>query len=279
MSDAVAEQKRNVSQVFDAVAGVYDSPALRFFPFCADRMVAYLKPRLGAKVLDVATGTGAVAVALAQAVGPEGQVMGIDMSENMLVKAKHNIKKMALENVDLFQMDAEEPDFRSNYFDYVTCSFGLFFMPRMGHALEQWKRLTKPGGRVLFSSFTGNAFRPLADQLFEGLQAAGVDVAARPLASERLKDANVCRALMEEAGYEEITQGEVQLGYHLRDAEEWWEAVWNSAMRGLVLQLPVDQQQDFKQAHLQRVGELVTDEGLWLDVEVRLTQGRVPENT
>lgn len=277
MNDAVVEQKRNVALVFDSVAGVYDSPALRFFPFCAERMVGYLQPRRGAKVLDVATGTGAVAMALAQAVGPEGRVIGIDMSENMLAKAGHNIKKMALENVELLQMDAEEPDFRADYFDSVTCSFGLFFMPRMAHALEQWTRVTKPGGLVVFSSFTGNAFRPLSDELFADLQAAGVDVAARPLASERLKDGETCRALMAEAGYEEIVQDEVQLGYHLRDAADWWDAVWNSAMRGLVLQLPNDEIEAFKQAHLKKIGKYVTDEGLWFDVEVRLTRGRVPE--
>jgi ubiquinone/menaquinone biosynthesis C-methylase UbiE len=278
MTDAVAEQKENVARVFDTVASVYDSPALRFFPFCADAMVAQLKPRRGAKVLDVATGTGVLAVALAQAVGPEGRVMGIDLSENMLARAEHNIKKMALSNVDLFQMDGEEPDFRNGYFDAVTCSFGLFFMPRMGHALTQWKRVAKPGGQVLFSSFTDTAFRPLADHLFEDLQAAGVDVAARPLASERLKDAEVCRVLLEEAGYHDVGQKEVQLGYHLRDAHEWWEVVWNSAMRGLVQQLPPEQQQEFQHTHLEAVSQYVGDDGLWLDVQVRFTQGRVPDN-
>jgi ubiquinone/menaquinone biosynthesis C-methylase UbiE len=278
MTDAVAEHKEKVIRVFDTVASVYDNPALRFFPFCADAMVAQLKPRRGAEVLDVATGTGALAAALAQAVGPEGRVTGIDLSENMLARAEHNIKKMALNNVDLFQMDGEEPDLRRGYFDAVTCSFGLFFMPRMGHALSQWRLLAKPGAQVLFSSFTDTAFRPLTDHLFEGLQAAGVDVAARPLASERLKDAEICRTLMEEAGYHEVSQKEVQLGYHLQGAHEWWEVVWNSAMRGLVQQLPSEQQQEFQREHLETVSQYVGDDGLWLDVQVRFTQGRVPDD-
>ncbi len=132
-----AAHKQAVTAIFDAVAAGYDSPALRFFPFSADRVLSRLRLRPGSKVLDAATGTGALAVALGQAVGPQGRVMGIDLSVAMLNRAEQNIKKMALDNVDLFEMDAEAPEFRSDYFDAVTCGFGLFFLPDMVAALKQ----------------------------------------------------------------------------------------------------------------------------------------------
>jgi ubiquinone/menaquinone biosynthesis C-methylase UbiE len=72
-SDA-EQQKLEVRKLFDALAAGYDNPSTRFFPFCADRLVDLVDPRPGTRVLDVATGTGAVAVPLPQAVGPQGGV-------------------------------------------------------------------------------------------------------------------------------------------------------------------------------------------------------------
>lgn len=270
------KHKLGVSAVFNTVASGYDDPALRFFPFCADHMVAQLRPSRGWRILDVATGTGALAGALAQVIQPGGRVMAIDLSTEMLAHAETNIKKLALDNVDFFQMDAEEPQFDSDYFNAVTCSFGLFFIPDMLKALKQWQRVTRPGGTVMFSSFTENAFDPLVYVFIEDLGKFGLDVTDKLVAGARLKGANVCRDLMVAAGYSEVEQNIVQVGYHLREAEEWWAAVWNTAMRGLVEQLPQDVQSDFKRAHLERVTGLKTEDGLWMNVEVRLTSGAVP---
>jgi hypothetical protein len=77
------------------------------------------------------------------------------------------------------------------------------------------------------------------------------------------------------AGYSEIEQSVIQVGYHLGQADEWWMVIWNTAMRALVERLPKDVIPEFKKAHLERVTELKTDNGLWMDVEVRLTSGRV----
>jgi SAM-dependent methyltransferase len=170
-------------------------------------------------------------------INPGGRVMAIDLSEGMLTRAEQNIKEMALENVDFFQMDAEEPEFESDYFNAVTCSFGLFFIPDMLKALKQWGRVTQPGGTVLFSSFTENAFRPLLDIFGEDLEKFGLDISEKNVSAARLKDADICRALMAEGGYKEIEQNIIQVGYHLSNVDQWWDAIWNTAMRGLVEQL------------------------------------------
>ena len=119
--------------------------------------------RPGSKVLDVATGTGVAAIAFAQAVRPGGRVTAVDISADMLDRAAANITKMALDNVDLHQMDAERLDFRAGYFHSVVCSYGLFFLPDMPAALREWVRVLRPGGKLAFTSFETSAFQPMLD--------------------------------------------------------------------------------------------------------------------
>lgn len=271
------EAKALFIRTFNTVAQGYDSPALRYFPFAADRLVDLLKPQRGDRILDIATGTGAVAVACGQAVGHSGRVMAIDLAPAMLDKAEANIRKMALNNIDLFEMDAGNPEFRNDYFDATVCGFGLFFLPDMEDALRRWQRVTKSGGTILFSSFRQSAFEPLRTLFFEDLEAAGARLPRdRQFSSDRLGSAEACRTLMEASGLEDIEVSEAQLGYHLRQADDWWEIVWNSGLRALLEQVPAAARGDFQQRHLERIGELADDNGIWLDVGVLFSRARVP---
>ena len=268
-------QKRNVTALFDNVASGYDNAALRFFPFCADQIVGLLKPRPGQKILDVATGTGAVAVALAQALRPGGRVIGIDLSEAMLVKAGQNIRKIALDNVDLFQMDAERLEFKRAYFDASVCSFGMFFMPQMDKALRELVRVTKPGGTVLFTSFADSAFRPMRQRMFDDLAQFGIEPSRLYMASDKLTHPQDCLALMEKAGLHDARVQEKQLGYHLQSAEDWWTIIWNSGSRRLIKLLNDDQRAQFRIKHTAEIQKLATDKGIWMDVKVLFSSGVV----
>ena len=101
------QDKQNSIAVFNLVASHYDNPSMRFFPFCADRLISHLRLAPDAKVLDVATGTGVVAMAAAQALGPQGRVQAIDLAEDMLNKAMANFQRAGLSNIDFHVMDAE----------------------------------------------------------------------------------------------------------------------------------------------------------------------------
>lgn len=272
-----AEQRRQVvRRIFEDIAAGYDNPATRFFPFCADRLASFVKPLPGTRVLDVATGTGAVAVPFAQAVGPQGRVHGIDLSPAMLDRAAANIRKMALDNVDLHEMDAEHLDFKSNYFHAVVCSYGLFFIPDMAAALRDWVRVLRPGGRLAFTCFEASAFQPMLDHFVESLQAFGVELPEGPFDSRRITSLEHCRDLLTTAGLEDIETRVAQVGYHLRDENDWWEVVQNTAMRALFEQVPAGQQAAFRQQHLSFVARQKTGDGLWMDVQTRFASGIKP---
>ena len=280
MNASSEDYQAAIITLFDGLAAGYDAPALRFFPFCADRLVHYVRPAPGQKILDVATGTGAVAVAMAQAVGPQGRVHAIDLSAAMLEKAAANVRKMALANVDFQHMDAGQLEFRKDYFHATVCSFGLFLLPNMGAALRDWVRVTRPGGRVVFSSFGAGAFQPLLDRLVEAVLAVGGSLPALPdgahFVHERIRDAAHCEVLLREAGLDRVAVETLQLGYHLARPEGWWEVVSNSGLRVLLDSLPEDRREAFREAHLAALAHLVTENGLWLDVEVLVAVGRKP---
>jgi ubiquinone/menaquinone biosynthesis C-methylase UbiE len=272
------EYTQNVIQLFNTVAHGYDNPATRLFPFCADKLVEMAHIAPGEKVLDVATGTGAVAVSAAQ-MARHSRVIAIDLSNAMLSKAEMNITKMALTNVDLFEMDAQRLDFKSHYFDVVLCSFGLFFLPDMPAAVHEWHRVLNPGGRLLFTSFSRTAFTPMADLFHQRLDSYDVEYPdpESPMGWYRLADVDTCEDLLRGAGLKNFSVQTRQMGYHLNCADDWWELCWNTGFRGLLQQLSEDELDEFRQRHMSEVEELMDDKGLWLNLETHFCYGEKPD--
>ncbi len=267
-------QDRGIVDVFNLIATGYDREALRFFPYTADRLIARLKPARGVKILDIATGTGVVALAAAQAVGTAGRVIGIDLAEGMLAQAEKKIRQFGIDNVDLHTMDAMRLDFRSAYFDSVVCSYGLFFLPDMPAALREWKRVLKPAGGLMFTSFGAAAFRPMIDLFMTRFDR--YCPGASPVAAAKLNTPEQCRDVLVAAGFTDVEVVSEPLGYHLKGSADWWEVVYNSGLRGMLDQLPADTRFTFQREHMDEVGRLVSDRGLWLNVETLFSFGRKP---
>ncbi len=273
-----ADRTEAVIALFDRVASGYDHESLRLFPFAADRLLRHVPVAPGARVLDVATGTGAVAVAAAQMAAPGGRVTAIDLSEGMLARAEGKARALGLSNIDLHRMDAGALEFRSGYFDVVLCGFGLFFLADMERAVRGWVRVTRPGGRVAFSAFAPGSFEPLGARLFAALERAGVRAAdAAPPAWRRLEETATCRALLERAGLEAVRVEEESIAYRLADASAWWDAVWNSGMRAYVEALDGPARERLRAAHLAEVQAEAPADGIRLQVNVRFVHGRKPD--
>jgi ubiquinone/menaquinone biosynthesis C-methylase UbiE len=257
----------------NATAEGADREALRFTAFCADRLVVQTSYAPGDKVLDVLSGTGALALAAAQAVGPTGRVTAIDLAESLLARLEAKISKFGLANIDVHTMDASHLDFRRDYFQHTACSLGLVWLPDPGAAVREWARVTRPGGSVSLAVFAPQAFQPLLG-LLRGRIAQLAGVRSEPAPWEQLSRHESLIALLQNAGLADVTVHELQLGYHLRDPQEWWEVVWNSALRPLVEEVPDVLRDRFRSEHLAEVAALVTTDGLWLDVAVRIASGR-----
>jgi demethylmenaquinone methyltransferase/2-methoxy-6-polyprenyl-1,4-benzoquinol methylase len=107
----------------------------------------------GDSVLDACTGTGELALLLAEKVGQNGRVTGIDFCEEMLVIARRKISpKFA--NVALVAANAKDLDFFDDTFDAATVSFGIRNIPDTAAALKEIHRVLKPGGSFICLELT-----------------------------------------------------------------------------------------------------------------------------
>jgi ubiquinone/menaquinone biosynthesis C-methylase UbiE len=106
------------------------------------------------KVLDVATGTGSIAISLAADKGC--QITGINISEAMLAKARENVNEFGLENATEFmKASAEDILFNDGTFDVVTCSMSLHHT-NVRKALSEMVRVLKPNGRLAIADISAN---------------------------------------------------------------------------------------------------------------------------
>lgn len=164
-------------QVVATAAEVYDEfflPAL--FEQWADQVCDAAMVGAGHSVLDVACGTGVLARAARQRVGPTGQVVGVDINDGMLAVARRNDPA-----IDWQQGAAEKLGFDDDSFDAVVCQFGLMFFADRVAALGEMRRVARPGGRVVVAVWTGldevpgyAAMVELLDELFGSATAGGL---------------------------------------------------------------------------------------------------------
>ncbi|QLK86136.1 demethylmenaquinone methyltransferase [Staphylococcus sp. 17KM0847] len=143
--------KAQVHEVFQNISNKYDrlNNIISFEQHKSWRkkVMKEMAVKQGSVALDVCCGTADWTIALSQAVGPQGEVTGLDFSENMLKVGEE--KTSTMENIRLVQGDAMDLPFEDNAFDYVTIGFGLRNIPDYTIALQEMYRVLKPGGMVV----------------------------------------------------------------------------------------------------------------------------------
>ena len=159
-----AENKSaTVRRVFDSVAERYDVMndlmSLGLHRVWKQFALAIARPRPGERVLDVATGSGDLAVALKRRTEPGGEVWISDINHRMLERGRDRLLDAGFA-LPAVQCDAEHLPFQSGTFDCVTVGFGLRNMTSKDAALAEMTRVLKPGGRLVVLEFS-KVWKPL----------------------------------------------------------------------------------------------------------------------
>lgn len=222
---AEAEKARRVAQVFDSVAKRYD--------LMNDLMsggmhrlwkaftVARSGVRLGDRVLDVAGGTGDLALAFSRRVGESGEVWLTDINNAMLTNGRDRLCDKGF-LIPAAQCDAERLPFPDDYFDCVSVAFGLRNMTHKATALSEMHRVLRPGGRLLVLEFS-QVWKPLAPiydfYSFKVIPRIGEtitrDEASYRYLAESIRvhpDQEALKKMMEQAGLEHVEYFNLSLG-------------------------------------------------------------------
>lgn len=131
-------------------AGDYDTVATKNIWDVGPKLVEHAGVEAGMRVLDVACGTGNVAVPAAVA---GGQVVGLDLTPELFEAARHHAADAGVE-VEWVEGDAELMPFEDGSFDRVLSSFGVMFAPRHGVAAMEMARVLAPGGLIAVTGWT-----------------------------------------------------------------------------------------------------------------------------
>ena len=229
------EKAKRVGAVFRSVASNYDLMndlmSMGMHRYWKRFAIEMSGARAGQSVLDVASGSGDLAAAFAQRVGPAGRVVMTDINEAMLRVGRDKLMDRGL-FPPLALCDAEKLPFPDGTFDLVSVAFGLRNMTHKDRALAEMARVTRPGGRVIVLEFS-KPWKPLAPAYdaysFSVLPVLGKYVArdegAYRYLAESIRmhpDQETLKAMMGEAGldrveYFNLTAGVVALhrGYRL----------------------------------------------------------------
>jgi len=168
----VQEQSKEerVHHVFEKIYNNYDSMnsiiSLKQHKCWRKDVMEKMHVQKNAKVLDVCCGTGDWSISLADEVGPGGEVIGMDFSENMLSVAEEKKQRKHLDQLRLIHGNAMELPFQDGSFDYVTIGFGLRNVPDYEQVLNELYRVAKPGGTVVCLE-TSQPDLPIVKQLYQ----------------------------------------------------------------------------------------------------------------
>lgn len=257
MPENISEYKLRIVTDFNSRSN-YDNQWRYNF---AKRLVELAKLESGQKVLDIATGTGIVAIASAKIVGNEGKVIGVDISSGMLKQAQSKIDVEGLQNIELIEADADYLNFADNSFDAILCSSAIVYLTDIPAALRSWYRFLKPKGIVAFSCFAQTAMT-ISLLYIAKLQDYGITV---PNLNEILGTPEKCLKMLQTAGFKEIDIQKEQFGFYLNEAQSAWQANSNSACGHQVFQLSPAKLAQLKAEYLTELEALATDKGIWND--------------
>ncbi|MDV6373064.1 methyltransferase domain-containing protein [Deinococcus arenicola] len=254
-------------RLFDTLSPYYDR--MGFLPLTALHLARRVDARPGEALLDVMCGTGTLALAVADAVGTGGRVMGADLSPGMLAVARD--KAAGQPQLSFVEADATALPFEDAEFDGVACASGLFFVPDMAAALREWGRVLRPGGRIMFSSFGKGMMGDLPGRWRAALGGVGFHPGFPPLG--RLPSPDAAAELLREAGFEGVTAEIQNLPYLLPTPQDRWNDI-QAGMEGVPLaSLLPEVRRQLQTDHLAELEILFAGQPLTVPIPVLLAAG------
>ena len=253
--------KQRVIELYNSRTA-YDREIGTTHPDKARRLLEFVPVRNGQSVLDVATGTGLVAIPAAEKVGADGQVMGIDLAPGMLAQAREKISASGLQNIELIEADAESIPLNDNQFDVIFCCEGLVLFADIPASLKKWYGALKPGGFIAFTCPAATAYlAPIYRRVCTKLLGASI-----PHVLDFLGTPDRCRQVLQWAGFNAIAIETEISGQYRQPGDRplpWKWVTLGFKGNPLLSTLSPDRIEQFQAGYRTETKALETDRGIW----------------
>jgi ubiquinone/menaquinone biosynthesis C-methylase UbiE len=226
------QAKRKAEATYNAAAEHFDD--LGYWDVAGRRTVERLKLKAGSVVLDVGCGTGASALPAAEVVGETGKVIGVDLAENQLKRARIKAAQRQLQNVEFRVGDMTNLGFPDGHFDAVVSVFSVFFVPDMEGLVRELWRMVKPGGKLAITTWGERYFAPVYAIWREAIQAERPDLYTAFNPWDRISLPEQVSQLLSASGVPNAEIVPESGRQDLRTPEDWWTIVLGQGMRATV---------------------------------------------
>jgi ubiquinone/menaquinone biosynthesis C-methylase UbiE len=248
------EHAARAARTYTAAADHYLLLPLGFWDRWGAATVARLPLSAGDAVLDVCCGAGASALPAAQAVGPTGRVLGLDLAEPLLALARQRALTLGLRNVSFRQCDATVAGLGSGSFDAVVCVFGVFFAADMPAFVAEMWRLVRPGGTLAITTWGPDWSEPASSVFWDSVRQLEPTLFRAFNPWDEITTAPALADLLARGGARgatvEATAGE---RHELERPDDFWDIVLGSGYRATVDALGDEQRERLRE---RVIGEL-----------------------
>ena len=247
------DPKKNIAGLYNRVASLYGQVGPGFFSYAGRHLVEHMDIAAGAKVLDVAVGRGANLFAAAEKVGPLGQVIGIDLAENMVQETKAEIERRSISNATVLQMDAEQLTFDPASFDYVLCGFAVFLFPHLDQTLSGFLRVLRTGGKlgITVARDTDALSQWYGKRITEYHELYHFPLSVRC----EYFDITEIPSYLARAGFRDVQDLHELARFDYADAQQWWDAKWTHGTRYSLEHMSTEVLAEFKKEVFDRLEE------------------------
>ncbi|WP_016950299.1 class I SAM-dependent methyltransferase [Anabaena sp. PCC 7108] len=264
--------KQQIIELFNSRTA-YDQEKGSQHPREASLLLESVRIQQGQKILDIATGTGLVAIPAALKVGSEGYVIGVDMSPGMLNQAREKFAVAGLQNIEFVEADAEYLNFNDGSFDVIFCCSAIVYFTDILASLQKWHRFLKPGRFVAFTcppetAYMASVYVNICTKFF-GIPLTHI---LAPLGSPEK-----CHNLLKKAGFRDIEiKIEPRGRYRNFSNQELSSQFLNLIFKGnpLLLEISPEQLNQLQVEYKSEIEKLVTDQGVWEDTTTFFVKAR-----
>lgn len=262
VSDKNTYQKL-VAKSYDKRADSYDNHVWAR-EWC-EQLVELCPPKTGETILDLGCGSGNMAFQIAEKVGAEGTIIGVDIARKMIAHCNKKLTQTHFTHLTFEYGDVEQLNYPTNYFDRMYASAILPWLINPQAALRHWFELLKPGGWIGLTAWPGNSF-VWGDGERQALRKYGIQATVHEFSGTREKT----HKLMELAGFSKIYLHVVERGRWMEP--ESLKGDFSKSEYGIgqyphyLENVPEEILQKANQDYLLEIDRLTTEQGVWHDM-------------